>query len=366
MRFSIIGAPRQRYDLGETAAQAWWDWVEDALLAEQLGFDAVYTGEHHFCFASGNSSPLVLLTHVAARTERIRVGTSVICAPFHNPLRLAEDIAAVDIVSKGRFDLGIGVGSQWEEFQTFGINPKERTGRTWEIIDIIERCLHGGEEQFDWNGKYYHFPGVRWIMQPVQQRIPIFWGGFGPQSVARAAERGYHLIASDVTGTYQRVMQEKGRRPDDYLIGFVTAVSIGRTREAAFEAMGEPCTWTSNQYALRPNLEGQRPPESARLSVEDVRRAWQTGDRRAAFSVPIAGTVEDVIEHFLKVVRGETGLITHIGVQVREPGTKTEDAHRTMTLFAQEVLPVLRAEAAKVEAERRERDRAAAVSRGPA
>jgi alkanesulfonate monooxygenase SsuD/methylene tetrahydromethanopterin reductase-like flavin-dependent oxidoreductase (luciferase family) len=362
MRFSIIGAPRQRYDLGESAAQAWWDWVEDAVLAEQLGFDAVYTGEHHFCFASGNSSPLVLLTHVAARTERIRVGTSVICAPFHNPLRLAEDIAAVDIVSRGRFDLGIGVGSQWEEFQAFGIDPKERTGRTWEIIDIIERCLHGGEETFDHHGKYYHFPGVRWIMQPVQQRIPILWGGFGPQGVARAAERGYHLIATDVTGTYERVMREQGRRPEDYLIGFVNRVSIANTREAAFEAVAEPCTWTSNQYALRPDLEGRKPPESARLTVADIRRAWETGDRRAAFSVPIAGTVEDVTEHFLKVVRGETGLITHIGVQVREPGTRTEDVHRTMTLFAREVLPVLRAEAARVEAERNDRARAEAAS----
>jgi len=151
--------------------------------------------------ASGNSSPFLLLTNVAARTERIRVGTSVICAPFHNPLRLAEDIAALDIASKGRFDFGVGVGSQWEEFRTFGINPKERVGRTWEIVDIIERCLHGTDETFDWEGKYYQFPNVRWIMQPVQTRIPILWGSFGPQSVARAARRGYHLIASDVTGT---------------------------------------------------------------------------------------------------------------------------------------------------------------------
>jgi len=354
MRFSIIGAPRQRYDLGETAAQAWWDFVEDAVLADQLGFDAIYTGEHHFCFASGNSSPLVLLTHIAARTERIRVGTSVICAPFHNPLRLAEDIAAVDIVSRGRFDLGIGVGSQWEEFQTFGINPKERVGRTWEIIDIIERCLHGKEETFDWEGKYYHFPGVRWIMQPVQKRIPILWGGFGPQSVARAAERAYHLIAFDVTGAYERVMREHGRRPEDYLIGFVNRISIGSTREKAFEAVAEPCTWTSNQYALRPDLEGNKPPESAAFSVEDIRRAWQQGSFRGGpFSVPIAGTVEEVTEHFLKIVRGEMGLITHVGLQVREPGTKTEDVHRTMTLFAQEILPVLRAEAARVETQRK-------------
>jgi len=350
MRFSIIGAPRQRHDLGETAAQAWWNWVDDAVLAEELGFDAVYTGEHHFCFASGNSSPLVLLAHVAARTERIRVGTAVLCAPFHNPLRLAEDIAAVDIVSNGRFDLGIGVGSQWEEFQAFGINPKERVSRTWEIIDILEHCLNGRQEVVDHHGKYYDFADVRWIMQPIQERIPIFWGGFGPRNVARAATRGYHLIGSDVTGTYARVMREQGRRPEDYLIGFVNRVSIGRTREAAFEAIAEPCTWTSNQYALRPDLDGNKPPESARKTVDDIRRAWESGDRRAAFSVPTAGTVDEVTEYFLKVVRGETGLITHLGFQVREPGMKNEDVHRTMRLLAQDVVPVLRAEASRLQA----------------
>jgi alkanesulfonate monooxygenase SsuD/methylene tetrahydromethanopterin reductase-like flavin-dependent oxidoreductase (luciferase family) len=352
MRFSIIGAPRQRYDLGQTAAQAWWEWVEDAILAEQLGFDAVYTGEHHFCFASGNSAPLLLLADVAARTERIRVGTSVICAPFHNPLRLAEDIAALDIVSRGRFDLGIGVGSQWEEFHTFGIDPKERVGRTWEVVDILERCLHGDEERFDHHGTYYDFAGVRWIMQPVQKRIPFFWGGFGPQNVARAARRGYHLIAPDVTGTYERVMRENGRRASDYLIGFVSRISIASTREEAFDAVAEPCTWTSNQYALRPDLAGTYPPESARLSVADIRRAWETRNYRGAFAVPIAGTVADVTEHFLRLARGEMGLITHVGLQVREPGTRTEDARRTMTLFAREILPVLRAEAASVEATR--------------
>ena len=289
MRFSIIGAPRQRADLGESAAQAWWDWVEDAVLAEELGFDAVYTGEHHFCFASGNSAPLVLLAHVAARTERIRIGTSVICAPFHNPLRLAEDIAAVDIVSKGRFDLGIGVGSQWEEFQAFGINPKERVGRTWEIVDILERCLNGHEETFDHHGKYYDFPGVRWIMQPVQERIPIFWGGFGPRNVARAAERGYHLIASDVTGTYERVMRAQGRQPEDYLIGFVNRISIASTRQAAFEAVAEPCTWTSNQYALRPDLEGNKPPESARKTRRRHSARLGIGNQRAAFPCRLPG-----------------------------------------------------------------------------
>ncbi len=346
MRFSVIAGPRQRPDLGQSAADAWWNYVEDAVMAEQLGFDAVYFGEHHFCFASGNSSPLIMLSHVAARTERIRIGTSVICAPFHNPLRLAEDIAAVDIVSKGRFELGISVGSQWEEFLTFGIPPEERFGRTWEIIDIIERCLHSGEETFDHHGRYYNFPGVQWIMQPIQKRIPILWGGFFPKGVARAAKRGYHLIAPDVTGTYERVMREQGRQAEKHMIGFVTILSIARTREEAFATIAPHALWVNNIYALRRDLDGNQPPESARITMEQLRTGWESGGAVGLFD-PVAGTVEDIINHYLPIVRGERGLITHIGIEVRPPGTTSEAAHRTMNLFAREVMPVLKAEAAK-------------------
>jgi alkanesulfonate monooxygenase SsuD/methylene tetrahydromethanopterin reductase-like flavin-dependent oxidoreductase (luciferase family) len=348
VRFSIISGPRQRADLGQSAADAWWDYHNDALLAEELGFDAVYFGEHHFCFASGNSSPLTLAMSVAAKTSRIRIGTSVICAPFHNPLRLAEDIAAVDIASNGRFDLGIGVGSQWEEFNTFGIDPKERFGRTWEIIDIIERCLHGDDDHFDVEGKYYNFSDVRWIMQPVQKRIPIFWGGFGPQGVRRAAERGYNLIAPDVTGIYEQVMRANGRRPEDHLIGFVNQLSIADTWEEAFQATAEPCLWVSNQYALRKGLDGMQPPESARITMEQLREAAVSGlPSPTIFAVPGPGTVDQIIEKCLPVVRGEGPLITHLGFEVRAPGTSTEAAHRTMRLFAEHAMPVLREEAAK-------------------
>lgn len=346
MRFSIIAGARQRPDLGQSASDAWWNYVNDALLAEKLGYDSIFMGEHHFCFASGNSSPFVLLTHIAARTERIRVGTSIICLPFHNPLRVAEDIAAVDIVSKGRFDFGFSVGSQYEEFETFGIPPQERFGRTWEAVDIIERCLHGGEELFTHEGKYFRFPNVRWIFPPVQKRVPFFWGGFGPQGVSRAAERGYHLIAPDVTGEYVRIMRERGRKPEEHFIGFVYPLSIGRTQKKAFEAIAEPSLWVNNVYGMRRNLDGSWPPESARLTMERFREAVATGEQVGLF-MPIADTVEGVIERMLPIVRGERGLITHIGLEVRPPGTKTADVKRTMTLFAREVMPVLKAEAAK-------------------
>jgi alkanesulfonate monooxygenase SsuD/methylene tetrahydromethanopterin reductase-like flavin-dependent oxidoreductase (luciferase family) len=350
MRFSIIAGPRQRADLGQSASDAWWNYVNDAVLADQLGYDSAFIGEHHFCFASGNSAPFTMLTHIAARTERIRIGTSVLCMPFHHPLTAAEQIAAVDIVSKGRFDFGVGVGSQYEEFETFGIPPAERFGRTWEAIDLIERCLHGNEEVFTHEGKYFKFPNVRWIIPPYQSRVPIFWGGFGPQGVTKAAERGYHLIAPDVTGIYDRVMRQHGRDPARHHIGFVFQVGIGKTAEQAFEAVAEPCLWVSNVYQLRRNLDGTQPLEASRFTMEQLREAARTGTHFGAggpFATPVTGTVEDVINAFLPVVRGERGLITHIGIEVRPPGTKTQDVERTMTLFAKEVMPVLKAEAAK-------------------
>ena len=219
------------------------------------------------------------------------------------------------------------------------------------MIDVIERCLHGGEERFDHVGKYFTFPDVRWIMQPVQERIPILWGGTGVKGVTRAAERGYHLIAPDDSGTYQRVMREHGRRPEEYLVGFVNAVSIADTWEQAFTAIAEPCQWVGNQYALRRDLTGHRPPDSARVSLESIRRSAETGER-SAFLQPNVGTVDDLIETFLPVVRGERGLITHIGLEVRPPGTSTIDAHRTMRLFAEQVIPVLTAEATTRDASR--------------
>jgi alkanesulfonate monooxygenase SsuD/methylene tetrahydromethanopterin reductase-like flavin-dependent oxidoreductase (luciferase family) len=96
-------------------------------------------------------------------------------------------------------------------------------------------------------------------MQPIQKRIPILWGGFSPQGVARAAERGYHLIAPDVTGTYERVMREQGRQPEKHLIGFVTMLNIAGTREEAFAATAPHALWVNNIYALRRNLEGTSP-----------------------------------------------------------------------------------------------------------
>ena len=97
---------------------------------ENNGFDDVWLSEHHFIDDGYLPSILPAAAAIAARTERIRIASGVLLMPFHNPIRLAEDIATVDIISGGRFELGVGIGFKQEEFAGFGVSSKERGKRT--------------------------------------------------------------------------------------------------------------------------------------------------------------------------------------------------------------------------------------------
>lgn len=91
------------------------DYISDAARAEELGFVRAWFGEHHFRPRQWTGSPIQVCTAVAARTERLRVGTAVALLPSHDPIRMAEDVAICDTLSRGRFDFGFGRGSQYEE-----------------------------------------------------------------------------------------------------------------------------------------------------------------------------------------------------------------------------------------------------------
>jgi len=110
---------------------------------ENNGFDDVWLSEHHFIEDGYLPSILPAAAAIAARTNRIRIASGVLLMPFHNPIRLAEDIATVDVISGGRFELGVGIGFKREEFTGFGVSSKERGARTDQSLDIIRRALSG-------------------------------------------------------------------------------------------------------------------------------------------------------------------------------------------------------------------------------
>ena len=99
--------------------------------------------------------------------------------PFHNPIRLAEDIATVDVISGGRFELGVGIGFKREEFSGFGVSSKERGARTDQSLEIIRRALAG--EMVTFKSDFFDFQNIKVTPEPIQKPHPPIWlGGFTP------------------------------------------------------------------------------------------------------------------------------------------------------------------------------------------
>lgn len=165
--------------------------------AERLGYDSVWVSEHLFHTAYvlqrlGNRpyyEPLTVLSAVAAMTKTIRLGTSVLVLPYHNPIRLAKTVATLDAISAGRVILGVGVGVIEEEFTALGSPYKERGAYSDETLAIMQALWTQEDPQFA--GTYYTFSGMKFSPKPVQQPHPPIWiGGSSRAALRRVARVG--------------------------------------------------------------------------------------------------------------------------------------------------------------------------------
>jgi len=123
--------------------------VDQIVWAESLGYGSVWLSEHHFVEDGYTPSPLVLAAAVAVRTDRVRIGTSLVVLPLHDPVRVAEDAATVSILSGGRFELGVAQGYRLEEFEAFGRRPNHRPSLLEEGIEILRRSWSGDPLRFE-------------------------------------------------------------------------------------------------------------------------------------------------------------------------------------------------------------------------
>lgn len=169
-----------------TQAEAFEESFHQVEAAEKLGMDAVWLAEHHFSpDRSVLASPLVIASAIAARTSRIRIGLAVQVLPLTNPLRIAEEAATVDHISKGRFNFGIGRSGLTKYYQGYNVPYAESRGRFLEALDIILKAW--GQEPFSHEGQYFSFHDVTVVPKPCQQPYP-------PIRVALASADTFSLI----------------------------------------------------------------------------------------------------------------------------------------------------------------------------
>src|SRR6202012_1058179 len=136
-------------------------------LAEPLGFDSLFALEHHFTGYSMSPAPLQLLSYYAGRTKRVTLGTCVIVLPWHDPIRVAEQIALLDVISGGRTLMGFGRGAATIEYQGFRIPMEEARPRFVESAQLIIHALTN--DSFEWKGEYYQIPQVAIRPRPISR-----------------------------------------------------------------------------------------------------------------------------------------------------------------------------------------------------
>ena len=247
MRFGLFGgAAAPRLPDAAASAEGLFDFVETNVEAEALGYHSSFVTEHHFTRIGQLSAPLALLTFLAARTTRLRLGTAILVLPWHNPVLLAEQVATLDLLSRGRLDLGVGKGYRHNEFAGFAMPPDEAEPRFQEVLDVLMRALTS-DAPFSHRGRFFRFDEVVVEPPPHQRPHPPLWLAAGSAgSITTCARRNFNLLLDQFASPqqigerislYRRELQAAGHVFDPMRVAVARNVFVARDAAEKDEAV---------------------------------------------------------------------------------------------------------------------------------
>lgn len=311
--------------------------------SEAMGYDNAWLTEHHFVDDGYSPSLLPIAAGAATRTSRIRIGTFLVLLPLHNPVRIAEDTATVDLLSNGRFDLGVGLGYRRKEFSDQGIPHTERGARLKEGIALIQRLL--SDEEVTFEGKFSQLKEIRIVPPALQRPHPPIWiGAIAEKAIERAAKMGFHF---QVVGPpalvehYDACLEAAGRNPQEYNTAQLRWVHVAQSREQAWETAAQSLHYTASRYAEWFAEANDKPGDDQVTqgfpSVDDIIKA-QSFD---VFGEPaLVGTPDDVKDMISDYIK--RGRVTHLVLGMALAGLDAHHIRNSMEMFAKDVMPAFR------------------------
>ncbi len=349
------------YREGRTQDEAFDEAFAVAQLADESGIDGVWLAERHFAaprtptdpggagIPSVSSVPLMMAGIVAARTERVRVGTGVSVLPLAHPIRLAEEAATVDNISKGRLDFGIGRSSFPRSYQGYGVPFEESRVRFAEALDIIMKAWNN--YRFSHHGHYYDMDDVVVTPRPYQQPHPPIRiaansidtfriiGELGFPLVTGVRGQGLQQVANNLA-LYRTTAAENGHDVDDAYVRMPIYVgeSMEQVRADTEESTMRAFRRTADTYIRTVEAEGANATEERRQRAEQLLNT--TYDDLLVDRVAY-GTPQQVAERLIEIrdQLGLTGVIMEPNVGGSVPAERVQNSIR---LYAEEVGPALR------------------------
>jgi alkanesulfonate monooxygenase SsuD/methylene tetrahydromethanopterin reductase-like flavin-dependent oxidoreductase (luciferase family) len=294
--------------------------------ADELGYDSAWLAEHHFVDDGHYSSPLSVAAAAGERTDDITLGTSVLLGPLYDPIRLAEDIATIDRLTRGRFVLGIGMGYREAEYRGLGVPTDDRVARLVETALVVDQAWDD-EQPIDINGKVYSYDGVDVHPKPHTDGGPPVWiGATTEKAIRRAPKIGETWIAGqlfDRDGIRERFEWVREEADTDDIVAPVLI--------DGFVAESEPDAWETVADGIEHRIRNYLKWDDKEWSPERLERAR----RKGVFGDP--ETVAAELNEYDEAIDGEV----HCILWFTYPGVDKAAVVESLELFAEEGFPLL-------------------------
>lgn len=298
MKFGVLqffSWPERRVSLPTVYERA----MQRIQIMDRTGYDAVWLAEHHFTGYSVCPSVHMMGVHVANQTQNIRIGMGVSLAAFYHPLRLAEEVAFLDVLSGGRVNWGAGRGFDPIEFKIFGVPVEESGKRFHEAVEIVHAAWT--EERLNWTGVYWNFQDVEVLPKPVQKPHPPTWLAAGSTGAVKwAGKRGYSIMLGPHSTfaenashreLYRSELEAHGHSIAGRDIPMARLLAVAETDAAAEEIARAGVGWIAGAYM---NASKVTNPDSKDQAILTMDRQSQV--ERYIGSVVLHGRPERVID----------------------------------------------------------------------
>lgn len=310
--------------------------LDQIAYAEELGFDYVWLGEHHFTEDGRSPAGLTVAAAVAARTKRIRIGTMVLLLPLWNAVRVAEDAATVDLISGGRLVLGVGQGYRRVEFEGLGIPLHERLPRFLEGFEVIRRAWENPSVTF--HGRFYHMDDVKVTPPPLQKPRPEIWFGASTEGAARRTARlADGFMAANklrLMQVYRDALREFRGSQAKPRISRTVVMYVAEDPDREWAHLKGQFLYRHQQYYRWLTEAGLTNPQWTPLG--DIRDADQLRKLDPIFFCDVDAAVR-LVRSYLQ----EEGVV-ELSFLMGVPGADPARVVRSMELFARKVMPHFR------------------------